>query len=155
MNYLKQVLQLESNKCNCVLLLIVAQLLCHVWLFAIVWTAAHQASLSSTISWSLFKFMSIESGMLSNYLILCHPLLLPLIFPSIMDFSNINHSPSNEYLGVISFRIDCFSLLAVPCSPRYFQEPSPALQFESISSSVLSPFYGPTLTSVHDYWKKP
>ena len=138
-----------------VCLFAIVQSLSCVWLFETPWTATCQTFLSFNISWNLLRFMSFESVMLSHYLILCHPLLLPLIFPSIMDFSNINHSPSNEYLGVISFRIDCFSLLAVPCSPRYFQEPSPALQFESISSSVLSPFYGPTLTSVHDYWKKP
>ena len=66
---------------------------------------------------------------------------------------SISHSPPNEYLGVISFRIDWFSPLAVPCSSKHFQEPSPGLQFESINSSVLSLFYGPTLTSVHDYRK--
>ena len=92
-------------------------------------TVAHQALLSSTISRSLLKFMSIESEMLSNRLILCHPLLLlPSIFPSIRVFSNksalsinwpkywsfsFNISPPNEYSGLISFRIDCFDLLAV------------------------------------------
>ena len=93
------------------------------------WTAAHQASLSFTISWSLLKFISIESVMPSNHLILCRPLLLlPSIFPSIRVFSSesalhirwskywsfsFNISPSNEYSGFISFRIDCFNLLAV------------------------------------------
>ena len=93
------------------------------------WTAAHQASLSFTISQSLPKFMSIESVMLSNHLILCCPfLLLLLIFPSIRVFSNdlarhirwpkywsfsFSISPSNEYSGLISFRIDWFNLLAV------------------------------------------
>ena len=68
---------------------IVFQLLNHVWLFETSWTAAHQASLSSTISWSLLKFMSIESVMPSNHLILCHPpLLLPSVFPSIRAFPN-------------------------------------------------------------------
>ena len=67
----------------------VVQLLSHVQLFAIPWTAAQQASLSFTISWNLFRFMSIESVMPSTYLILCHPLLLlPSIFPSIRVFSN-------------------------------------------------------------------
>ena len=91
------------------------------------WTAAHQTSL--TISLSLLKLMSIESVMLSNYLILCRPLLLlPSIFPSIRVFSNelalcirwpkcwsfnFSISPSNEYSGLISFRIDWFDLLAV------------------------------------------
>ena len=90
-------------------------------------TAAHQASLSFTISWSLLRVMSIESVMPSNNLILCHPfLLLPTIFPSIRVFSSelalcirwpkywsFSISPSNEYLGLISFRIDWFYLLAV------------------------------------------
>ena len=93
------------------------------------WTVACQASLSITNSRSLLKLMSIESVMPSNHLILCHPLLLmPSIFPSIRVFSNesvfrirwpkyrsfsFNISPSNEYSGLISFRIDCFDLLAV------------------------------------------
>ena len=93
-------------------------------------TAAHQASLSFTISWSLLKHMSIESVMPSNHLILCHPLLLlPSIFPSIRVFSSewalhirwpkyqsfsFSISPSNEYSGVISFRMNWFDLLAVP-----------------------------------------
>ena len=93
------------------------------------WTAPHQASLSITNSWSLFKLMSTESVMPSNHLILHHPLLLlPSIFPSIRVFSNesalhirwpkdwgftFNISPSNEYLGLISFRMDWLDLLAV------------------------------------------
>ena len=100
-----------------------------VWLFATPWTAAHQASLSITNSQSLLKLMSIESVMPSNHLILCHPLLLPpSIFPSIRVFSNesvlrirwpkywsftFSISPSNEYSGLISFRIDWLDLLAV------------------------------------------
>ena len=101
----------------------------HVRLFATPWTAAHQASLSFTISQSLLKFMSIESVMPSNHLILCRPfLLLPSIFPSIRVFSkesvlhirwpkywsfSFSISPSNDYSGLISFRIDWFDLLAV------------------------------------------
>ena len=95
-------------------------------LFATPWTAAHQASLSFTIFWSLLKLMSIESVMPSNLLILCHRLLLlPSIFPSIRVFSNelalhikwpkywsFSISPSSEYSGLISFRIDWFDLLA-------------------------------------------
>ena len=91
------------------------------------WTAARQASLSITNSWSLLKLMSIESVMPSNHLILHHPLLLlPSVFPSIRVFSNdsvlcirwskywsFSISPSNEYLGLISFTIDWFDLLAV------------------------------------------
>ena len=100
-----------------------------VWLFVTPQTAALQASLSVTNSWSLLKLMPITSVMSSNYLILCHPLLLlPSIFPSIRVFSNesvlhirwpkywnysFNISPSNEYSRLISFRIDWFDLLAV------------------------------------------
>ena len=101
----------------------------HVQLFATPWTAACQASLTITNSQSLLKLMSTESVMPSNHLILCHPLLLlPSIFPSIRVFSNesglhINWpkywsfscsiSPSNEYSGLISFRIDWLDFLAV------------------------------------------
>jgi len=100
-----------------------------VQLFATLWTAVRQASLSITNSWSLPKLMSIESVMPSNHLILCHPLLLlPSIFPSIRVFSNesalrirwpnywsfsFSISPSNEYSGLISFRMDWLDLLAV------------------------------------------
>jgi len=97
--------------------------------FATPWTAAHQASLSITSSWSLLKVMSIESVKPSNHLILCHSLLLlPSIFPSITVFSNesalhirwpkywsfsFSINPSNEYSGLISFRMDWLDLLAV------------------------------------------
>ena len=121
-------------------------------------------SLSFTVSQNLLKFMSIELVMPYNYLILCYPLILtPSIFPSIRVFSNesallimwpkywsFSISLSNEYSGLISFRIDW---LKGPCSPRDSQEFSPTPQFKSISSSVLSFLYSPTLTSVHDYWK--
>ena len=99
-----------------------------VRLFATPWTATRQASLSLTDSWSLLKLMSIESMMPSNHLILCHPLLLlPSILPSIRVFSNesalcirrpeywsfsFSISPSNEYSGLIFFRIYWFDLLA-------------------------------------------
>ena len=144
--------------------LIIVQSLSCVWLFATPWTAACQASLSSTVSWSLFKFTSVELVMPSKHLILCRSLLLPSIFPSIWVFSNesvlhirwpkywsfsFNISPSSEYSGLISSRIHWFDHLAVQGT----QETSPALHFKSISSLVLSPLYGPTLTSVHDYWK--
>ena len=105
------------------------QSLSRVHLFATPWTAARQAYLSFTISWSLLKLMPIESVMSSNYLILCCPLLLlPSIFPSIRVFPNesvlrirwpkywsfsFSISPSNEYSGFISFRIDWFDFLAV------------------------------------------
>ena len=105
------------------------QSLSHVWLFATLWTAAHQAFLSITNSWSLLKLMPIELVMPYNHLILCHPLLLlPSIFPSIRVFSNesallirwpkywsfsFNMSPSNEHSGLNSFRMDWLNLLAV------------------------------------------
>ena len=130
------------------------------------WTAARQASLSFTISQNLLKLMSIESVMPSDHLILYHPLLLLLsIFPSIRVFSNelalhirwpkywsfsFSISPSNEYSGLISFRIDWFDLLAVQGTFKNL------LQHHSSKASILqcpSLLHGPTLTSVHDYWK--
>ena len=108
---------------------IVVQSLSRVQHFATPWTAACQASLSFTISRSLFKLVSIESVMPSNHLILFRPLIhLPSVFPSIRVFSNessvrirwpkywsfsFSISPSNEYSGLISFRIDGFDLLVV------------------------------------------
>ena len=137
------------------------QLLSHVRLFVTPWTAEFPASLSITNPWSLPKLMPIESVMPSNHLILYRPLLLlPSIFPSIKVFSNesalrircpnywscsFNISPSNEHSGPISFRMDWFDLLAG-------SYPTP--QFKSINSSVLSFLYSPTLTSIHDYWKR-
>jgi len=145
----------------------VVQSVSHVQLFVTSWTAARQASLSFIISQSLLKLMSIESVMPSNRLVLCHPLpFLPSIFPSIRVFSNesslcigwpkywsfiFSISPSNEYSGLISFRIDWFDLLAVHGT---LQESSPTPQFKSINSLMLSLLYGPILTSIHDYWKK-
>ena len=115
------------------------------------WTAAHQASLSITNSQSLLKLMSIESVMPSNHLILCHPLLLlPSVFPRIRIFSNesvfhtrwlkycsfsFSISPSNEYSGLISFRMNWLDL----------QESSPTPQFKRNNSSVISFLYSPTL----------
>jgi len=98
-----------------------------VWLFATPWTAARQVSLSITNSWTLLKIMSIESMMPSNHLILCHP-LLPSILPSIRVFSSesvvqirwpkywnfsFSISPSNEYSGLSSFRMDWFDFLVI------------------------------------------
>ena len=118
-------------------------------LFVTPWTTAHQASLSLTISQSLPKIMSIETVMPSNLLILCHPLLLPSIFPSFRAFSNesalcirwpkycsftFSISPSKEYSGLIYFRTDWFDLLVVQGTLKSL---SPAPQFQSISSLVL------------------
>ena len=111
------------------------------------WTAAHQASLSITNSWILLKLMSIESVIPSNHLILCGPLLLPpSIFPGIRVFSyesalhirwpkdwsfSFNISPSNEYSGLISFRMDWFDLLAVQRTLKSL------LQHHSTKASIL------------------
>ena len=125
-------------------------------------TAEHQASLSIISSWSFFKPTSFESVMPSNHLIFCHPLpLLPSIFPSIRVISNepvlhirwpnywsFNISLSNKYSGLISFRIAGFDLLAVQGTLKSL------LQHHcSKASKVFSFLYGPTLTSIHDYWK--
>ena len=126
---------------------LVVQSLIHVRLFATPWAAACPAPLSFTLSRSLLKFMSIELEMPSNHLILCRPLLLlPSIFPSIRVFSNesaayirwpkywsfsFNISPSNEYSGLISFRIDWLDLLAVQGTPKSL------LQHHSSKASIL------------------
>ena len=134
--------------------------LSHVRLPATPWTAARQASLSIPNSQSLFKLTSVGSVMPSNHLILCHPLLLlPLIFPSIRGFPmsqlfaskywsfSFNISPSNEYSGLISFRMDWLDLLAVQGTLKSL------LQHHSSKASILgrSPFF--IVTSIHDYWK--
>ena len=129
------------------------------------WTAACQASLPITKYQSLLKLMSVESVMPSNYLILCHPLLfLPSVFVFFFpQHQGLFHWVSSLYhvakvlelqlqhqffqwiVGSISFRTDWFNLFAV--------QGSPPPQFKSINSLVLSFLYGPTLTSIHDYWK--
>ena len=122
------------------------------------WTIARQASLSITNSRSLLKLVSTELVMPSNHLILYHPLLLPpSIFPSIRVFSNesalhsrwpkywsfsFSISPSNEYSGLISLQSKGLS--------RVFSTP----QFKSINYLALSFLHSPTLTSIHDHWKK-
>ena len=121
------------------------QSLSHVQLFETPWTTVHVASLSITNSWSLLKFTSIESVLPSNHLILCcHLLLLPSVFPSIRVFSNesvlcirwlkywsFSISPSNEYSGLISFRIDWFDLLTVQGTLKTL------LQHHSSKASIL------------------
>ena len=138
----------------------VVQLLCHVWFFL---DPMDCSMPGFPVSWNLLKFMSIESMMPSNHLIFCHPLLfLPSIFPGIRVFSNesVLHSrwpkywsftisPSNEYLGLISFRIDWFDLLPVQGilkSPLHHQS-------SKASTLALNLVYGPTRTSIHDYGK--
>ena len=137
-----------------------------VRLFATPWTAAYPASLSITNSWSLLKLTSIESVMPSSCLILCHPLLLlPSVFPSIRVFSNesvlcigwpkywsfsSSISPSNEYSGLISFKIEWLDLLAVQGTLKSL------LQHHSSKASILqcSAFFIVQLSHfTHDYWK--
>ena len=141
------------------------QSLSHVWLFATLWTAAHQASLSITNSWSLLKLMSTESVMPSNHFIHCHSLLLisqsaPALrsFPMNQFFTsggqNIGISASASVLPMnIQDWFPLGWLVGSPCSPKDSQESSPTPQFKSINSSVLRFLYSPTLTSIHDYWK--
>ena len=140
------------------------QLLSHVWLFVTPWTTACQASLSIINSRSLLKLISIESVMPSNHFILCRPVfLLPSIFPSIRVFSHesalhirwpkywtfsFNITPSNEYSGLISFRMDWLDFLVVQGTLKS----SPTPQFKSINF-VLSFLYSQILTSIHDYSK--
>ena len=139
------------------------QWLSHIQLFATPWTAARQASLSITNSWSLLRLMSIESVMPFNHLILCRPLLLlPLIFPSIWVFPNesvlhirwpkywsfsFSISSSKEYSGLISFRIDWLDLLAVQGTLESL------FQHHNSKASILqcSAFFMVQLISVHDY----
>ena len=128
------------------------------------WTAACQDSLSITNSQSLLKLMSIESVMPSNHLIiLCHPLLLlPSIFPSIRVLSNesvlrirwpkycsfsFTISPSNEYSGLIPFRMDWLDLLAVQQTLKSLLQ----YHFKRINSSAFSFLYSPTFTSICDH----
>ena len=131
------------------------------------WAAACQASLSINKSRSPLKLMSIELVTQSNHLILCHPLLLPPSnFPSIRAFSdesalhirwpkfwNFSFSicPSNEYSGLISFRMDWLDLLAVQGTFKSLLQHHSSKA--SSISSVLSFLYSPTLTSIHEYWK--
>ena len=134
------------------------QSLTHVRLFVTPWTAAHQASLSITNSWSFLKLMSIKSVMPSNYLILCLPLLLPSIFTVSQFFASGGQSiGASASASVLPMNIqDWFNLGWtgwISCSPRDSQESSPTPQFKSINSLVLIFLYGPTLTSIHDYWK--
>ena len=144
---------MSSRVIRLVLHIFVVQSVNCVWLFSTPWTIAHQATPTSTISGSLLKLVSIESVILSNHLIPCRPLLLlPLIFPSIRVFSSesvlyiswpkywsfsFNISPSSEYSGLISFRMDWLDLLAVQEIPLAFgnfqkKRPPAILAFENI-----------------------
>ena len=141
------------------------QSLSRVQLFVTPWTAAHQASLSITNYWSLLKLTAIELVMPSNHLILCFPLLLlPSKFSSVKVFSNqsalrirwpkywsfsFSFSTSNEYSGLISFRMDWLDLLAVQGTLKSL------LQHHSSKASILqhSVFFMVQFSFIHDYWK--
>ena len=130
------------------------------------WTAALQASLSITNSWSLLKQMSIVPLMPSNHFILCCSLLLlSSIFPNISLFKWV--SSLHQVAKILEFQLQNQSfwwtpgtnfssdgLVGSPWSPRDSQESSPTPQFKSINSSALSFLYSPTLTFIHDHWKK-
>ena len=144
-------------------IVVLVQSLSRVRLFVTPWTAARQAFLSFTISWSLLNLMSIELVMLSNHLILCCPLLMPSIFPSIRSFpvsqlfaSGGQSIGASASASVLPINIQgWFTWLTgwSPCCPRDSQASSPAPQLESIYSSALSLLYDPTLISILDYWK--
>ena len=141
------------------------QSLSHVWPFVTPWTAAHQAFLSITNSQSLLKLKSIELVMPSTHLMLCCPLLLPhSFFPNIRVFSHesvfcitwpkywsfsFSISPSNQYSGLISVRMDWLDLLAVQGTLKSL------LQHHSLKASILwcSVFFIVQLTSIYDHWK--
>ena len=138
------------------------QLLSRVQLFVTPWTAAHQASLSISNSWSLLRLTSVALVMPSNHLILCHPLLLPpSFFPNIRVFSSepvlcirwpkywsfsFSSGPSNEYLGLISFRMDWLHLLSVRGTLK-------SLQYHSSKASILQCLAFFIVQVSLDYWK--
>ena len=141
------------------------QSLSHVRLFTIPWTEANQASLSITNSQILLELMSIELVTLSNHLILCHPLLL---LPSII--SNIGSFPMSQFFASVGQGIGVSASASVLpmniqdwfplgwtglslCYPKDSQQSSPTPQFKNINSSAPSLLFGPTLTSIHDYWE--
>ena len=145
---------------------IVVHSLSHVWLFAIPWTVARQASLPFSISWRLLKLMSVESW--------CHPTILYSVIPysscphlsqcqGLLQWLGSLHQQrvasvkvlelqlqhQSFHSGLISFRTDWFNLLIIQGSLKSLSVP----QFESINSLLFSILYSPTLTSLHDYWK--
>ena len=136
----------------------------YVRLLVTPWTAAHQASLSFTISQSLLKFISIELKMSSNHLILCGPFTsCPQYFAASGSFptsplftsggQSIGASASVLPMNIQNWFPLRLTGLIYPRSPRDSQESSPTPQFKSINYLALNFLYGPTLTSVHDYWK--
>ena len=160
----------DTKESYCIIpLIVVVQSQSHTWLFAAPWAVAHQSPLSSTISQSLLKFMSTELVMISNHLILCCPLLLCLqsspasrSFPVNLSFvsggQTIGASVSATVLpmniqGWFPLELTGFISLRSKGLSRIFSSLKALLQFESINSLPFILLYGPTLTSVHDYWK--
>ena len=152
--------------CHLILWVVVVAVysLSRIWLFVTPLTAALQASLPFTVSWSLLKLMSIELVIPSKHFILHHSFLLPLVFPSIRVFSNESafrirwpkywsfsfSTCLSRYSGLISFRVDWFDLLAIQGTLNSL------LQHQNLKASILpalSLLHSPTLTSIHDYWK--
>ena len=149
----------------CQYVLVVGQWLSRFRLLATPWAAGRLTSLSFIISWSLSKLMSIESGMPSNHLILCHPrLLLPSIFPSIRVFSNelalcimwpkywsfsFSIISSKEYSGLISLGLTGLVSLQYKGLSRVFSNTT----VQKHHYSALSLLCGSTLISIHDYWE--
>ena len=145
------------------------QLLSHVWLFETSWTAACQSSLSITNSWSLLKLIFIELAQIHDAIQLSHPLSSPS--PPAFSLSQLQSlfqgvSSLHQVAKVSEFQLQHQSfqwvfwtdfrwewLVWSPCSTRDSQETSPTPQFKSIHSSALRFLYGPTLTTIHDYWK--
>ena len=158
----------RSTRCWYILLLVMfssVQSLSCVWLFVTPWTAAHQASLSITNSWSLPKPMSIESVMPSNHFILCHPLLLlPSIFPSIRVFLMSQLFPSGVQSIGVSTSTSVLPMNTEDWSPlgwtgwislqcKGLSTVFSNTTVQSINFQKLSFLYNPTLTSIRDYWK--
>ena len=154
---------LDSHWLQTILQVVVLQLISHVQHFVTPWTAAHQAPLSFTISWSLLKLMSIESVRPSNHLIICLPLLfLSLIFPSIRVFSNewsfhvrwpkfwsFTINPFNEYLGLISFRTDWLTSLLSKVLRSLFQHHSSKASILWLSVFFIVQLSHPYKTHIH------
>ena len=157
--------QLSCFICTSNHTLFVLQSIKLVQFFATPQTVAQQASPSFTVTWSLLKFMSIASLVLSNHLMLCCLLFLASKFPRIGVFSNesalqikwpkVLEVQLQHQSFQLMFRVDFLQdwFVSSPCSPRDSQESCPVPQVESISSSMLNLLYSPTLTSIHDYWK--
>ena len=147
-----------------IIYVVIVQLISHIWLFVNPWTAAHQIFLSLTTSWVCLKSCPLSRWYIQAS-VLCCPLLLPLIFPSIRVFSNelllhirwpkywnfsFNVSPSNEHPGLSSLRMDWLALLVVQGTLKSLLQHHSSKAWILLGSAF---FYSPTLTSIHDYWK--